>query len=93
MEKKRESILNKLYWIRVLLAGLAGLSSAVLYTHEMQTLGLLVPLVLYLASLSVYAFRDSVSIIGRAKAGYHGIGSYIITWLVIYMLALTLILG
>ncbi len=89
----KENQLNKLYWVRVILGGAAGVVSALLYIHGMGDLALVSPIVFYLASLAVYAFKNSVELIGKRKAGYHGLGSYIITWLVIYMLAVTLILA
>jgi hypothetical protein len=67
--------------------------SALLYVYGMGDLAVFSPVIFYLASLAVYVFKDSVQIVGKKKAGYHGIGSYIITWLVVYMLVLTLILG
>ncbi|MFP3214269.1 MAG: hypothetical protein RXR18_03550 [Nitrososphaeria archaeon] len=93
IEKMKERELNKLYWARVALAAAAGVVSAMLYVYGMGDIAVFSPVIFYLASFAVYVFKDQIQIIGKKKAGYHGIGSYIITWLVVYMLVLTLILG
>ena len=59
----KENELNKLYWIRVILAGVAGVVSALLYIHRMSDLALVSPVIFYLASLTVYMFKNFLELI------------------------------
>ena len=89
----KEKELNKLYWTRVVLAAVAGVLSGFLYVHSMWSYSLVMPLIFYVASFYVYASKNMIRVIGKSKAGYHGLGSYIITWIAIYMLTVTVLLA
>lgn len=91
IEELRAGLLNKLYWARVAAAVAAGFLSAYLYAMALYTISLLPPVAIYLATLLVLLLKGYKDIVGRRKASYHGIGTYIVGWFATYVLFLSIL--
>ncbi|MEM3197227.1 MAG: hypothetical protein QXY52_00550 [Conexivisphaerales archaeon] len=80
-----------MYWIRTLISVISGVVSGYFYVKGVFILPDFVPVIFYLATILLLTNQSYKSTLGTKKLIYHGIGTYIISWLVIYMLSITLI--
>ncbi|MGC8558137.1 MAG: hypothetical protein ACP5NC_03985 [Nitrososphaeria archaeon] len=74
-----------------MLSVVAGIMSGVIYIKGIPLLSDAMPIVFYLATFIFMYNQSYKTALGTKKLIYHGIGTYIISWLVIYMLSITLI--
>jgi hypothetical protein len=74
-----------------LLSIAAGIMSGVVYIKGIPLLSDAMPIIFYLVTLTFIYNQSYKTALGTKKLIYHGIGTYIISWLVIYMLSITLI--
>ena len=93
MEKRKESLLNKVYWIRTILSVIAGIISGFLFVKGIAVLPDFIPIIFYLATISLLKVESYRNALGTRKLIYHGIGTFIVAWIVIYMLSVTLMLA
>ncbi len=103
-------VLAKIYWLRVLLGGIAGLASAggvllwqtvepgtalLLLTGSLNTLlnGITIALFVYLVSYYILKSRYASKLEKQSKIMTMGIFIYFFTWLIVWVITLTLVIG
>ncbi len=103
-------VLTKIYWLRVLLGGIAGLASAgavflwqviepstslVSLIGSFNTLlnGITIALFVYLVSYYILKGRYASKLEKQSKIMTMGIFIYFFTWLIIWVLTLSLVVG
>jgi hypothetical protein len=107
---KNVDVLAKIYWIRVLLGGVAGLVStgAILLFQSFSTNvsllemmgsintllnGITIALLVYLLSYYVLKAKFTSQVEKQSKIMSMGIFIYFFTWLIVWVLTLTAIIG
>jgi hypothetical protein len=92
MIKERLKVLDKIYWMRVLVGGLAGIVCGMTFDLVNQPNTSLVMLVTFYGfSIIIALFMDKKGLAGKVKVYLHGIGIFLLLWFLVFSLYLTLL--